>query len=148
MKEELIRVENGCFQREDCEYHFELSISRGECIGIYVDDHLTSGTAYLDIFKGGSRMKSGKAFSCGRRVGGQALERWILQNSMIVDKYRFASRELTVWDFIVALVKPVNRGQRKAVERRLNSPEAAAALEQMELRIPVDLSLAEVSLLD
>ena len=34
MKEELIRVENGCFQREDCEYHFELSISRGECIGI------------------------------------------------------------------------------------------------------------------
>ena len=148
MKEELIRVENGCFQREDCEYHFELSISRGECIGIYVDDHLTSGTAYLDIFKGGSRMKSGKAFSCGRRVGGQALERWILQNSMIVDKYRFASRELTVWDFIVALVKPVNRGRRKAVERRLNSPEAAAALEQMELRIPVDLSLAEVSLLD
>ena len=148
MKEELIRVENGCFQREDCEYHFELSISRGECIGIYVDDHLTSGTAYLDIFKGGSRMKSGKAFSCGHRVGGQALERWILQNSMIVDKHRFASRELTVWDFIVALVKPVNRGQRKAVERRLNSPEAAAALEQMELRIPVDLSLAEVSLLD
>ena len=73
MKEELIRVEQGCFQREDREYHFELSVSRGECLGIYVDDHLTSGTAYLDIFKGGSRLKRVKAFSCGRRVGGQAL---------------------------------------------------------------------------
>ena len=103
MKEELIRVEHGCFQSEDCAYYFEISVSRGECIGIYVDDHLTSGTAYLDIFKGFSHMKSGKAFSCGRRVGGQALERWILQNSMIVDKYRFASRELTVWDFMAAL---------------------------------------------
>ena len=74
MKEELIRVEHGCFQSEDCEYHFEISVSRGECIGIYVDDHLTSGTAYLDIFKGSSHMKRGKAFSCGCRVGGQTSE--------------------------------------------------------------------------
>ena len=148
MKEELIRVEQGCFQREDREYHFELSVSRGECIGIYVDDHLTSGTAYLDIFKGGSHLKRGKAFSCGRRVGGQALERWVLQNSMIVDKYRFESRELTVWDFLVALEKSLNRSQRKQAELRLRSSEAADAMRQMGLLLPMELSLAEVSLLD
>ena len=50
MREELIRVENGCFRREDEFYRFEISISRGECIGVYVDDHFTSGTAYLDLF--------------------------------------------------------------------------------------------------
>ena len=46
MKEDLIRVEYGRFQSEDNTYHFEISCSRGECIGVYVDDHLTSGTAY------------------------------------------------------------------------------------------------------
>ena len=148
MKEELIRVEHGCFQSEDCAYHFEISVSRGECIGIYVDDHLTSGTAYLDIFKGYSHMKSGKAFSCGRRVGGQALERWILQNSMIVDKYRFESRELTVRDFLMALGKTVNWSRMRDVMQRLEGPEAAAMMQQMELYLPMELSLAEVSLLD
>ena len=148
MKEELIRVEHGCFQSEDCEYHFEISVSRGECIGIYVDDHLTSGTAYLDIFKGSSHMKRGKAFSCGCRVGGQTLERWILQNSMIVDKYRFESRELTVRDFLMALGKPVDRSQRRSVEQRLRGPEAMVMMQQMELCISTDQSLAELSPLD
>lgn len=148
MKEELVRVEHGCFQREEWEYHFELSVSRGECIGIYVDDHLTSGTAYLDIFKGLSHMKGGRAFSCGRRVGGQALERWILQHSMIVDKNRFASRELTVRDFLTALGKSVDRERMRALVRRLRGPEAAAMREQMALCLPMDLRLAEVSLLD
>lgn len=148
MKEELIRVEHGCFQRADYEYHFDIAIARGECIGIYVDDHLTSGTAYLDIFKGCTHMRGGKAFSCGRRVGGQALERWLLQKSTIVDKYRFASKELTVWDFMLALWKSIGREQRKTVERRLGSAEAASMMRQMELDLPMDLSLAEVSLLD
>lgn len=148
MKEELIRVEYGCFQSEDQEYRFDIAVARGECIGIYVDDHFTSGTAYLDIFKGGSHMKRGKAFSCGRRVGGQALERWILQKSAIVDKYRFETRELTVGDFLLALWKPAGREERKAAARRLGGPEAASVMGQMELRLPLDLSLAEVSLLD
>ena len=69
MIEELVRVENGHFLSDGADYQFDISISRGECIGIYVDEHITSGTAYLDIFKGYSHMKSGKAFSCGRRVG-------------------------------------------------------------------------------
>ena len=55
MREELIRVENGCFRREDEFYRFEISISRGECIGVYVDDHFTSGTAYLPAAVGWAR---------------------------------------------------------------------------------------------
>ena len=65
MKEELIRVEDGRFRRDESLYRFEISISRGECIGIYVDDHFTSGTAYLDVFKGASRMEGGRAFARG-----------------------------------------------------------------------------------
>ena len=101
MKEELIRVENGCFRREEELYRFEISISRGECIGVYVDDHFTSGTAYLDLFKGGTHLERGRAFSCGRRVGPLELERWILQNARIVNWHRFHSQELTVRDFLL-----------------------------------------------
>ena len=103
MREELIRVENGCFRREDEFYRFEISISRGECIGVYVDDHFTSGTAYLDLFKGGTHLERGRAFSCGRRVGPLELERWILQNARIVNWHRFHSQELTVRDFLLEL---------------------------------------------
>lgn len=132
MKEELIRVEYGRFQNDDNTYHFEISCSRGECIGVYVDDHLTSG----------------KAFSCGRRVGRQTLERWILQNSMIVDKNRFTSGALTVRDFLVALGKTVDRSQLRCVIQRLEGPEAASMMRQMELDLPMERSLAELSLLD
>ena len=52
MKEELIRIEHGYFHSESGQYQFDVSIAHGECIGVYVDEHLTSGTAYLDIFKG------------------------------------------------------------------------------------------------
>ena len=45
MKEELIRIENGRFQHESGSYRFDISIARGECIGVYVDEHLSSGTA-------------------------------------------------------------------------------------------------------
>ena len=62
MKEELIRVDNGHFLSEGSDYQFDIFIARGECIGIYVDEHLTSGTAYLDIFKGYSSMAGGAAF--------------------------------------------------------------------------------------
>ena len=44
MREELIRVENGCFRREDEFYRFEISISRGECIGVYWKDGTTIPT--------------------------------------------------------------------------------------------------------
>ena len=50
MKEELIRIEHGYFHSESGQYQFDVSIAHGECIGGYVDEHLTSGTAYLDIF--------------------------------------------------------------------------------------------------
>lgn len=148
MREELIRVDYGCFQNDEQTYQFDISISKGECIGIYVDDHLTSGTAYLDIFKGFSRMKRGKAFSCGKRVSSQVLARWIRQKSIIADKHRFQSRELTVGDFLIALGKSSAASQRNTTAQKLHSPEAADMAAQMEFSLPLDTSLAEVSLLD
>lgn len=148
MKEELIRVEHGCFQHGEREYRFELSVSRGECIGVYVDDHLTSGAAYLGFFKGQTHMRGGKAFFGGRRVSGQVLERQVTQKSTILDKHRFDSVELTVRDFLLALGKTSGRGQRAALERRLTGPEALALMEQMSLSLPMERRLTEVSLLD
>lgn len=148
MKEELIRVEHGCFQREDLTYRFDISVSRGECVGVYVDDHFTSGTAYLDIFKGGTHMRGGRAFVRGRRVGAPELERRLRQNSMIVDKHRFHSTELTVEDFVISLGKVTGRGQKKSAGERLRGAESAAALRQMELDVPPERKLAELSMLD
>ena len=148
MREELIRVENGCFRREDEFYRFEISISRGECIGVYVDDHFTSGTAYLDLFKGGTHLERGRAFSCGRRVGPLELERWILQNARIVNWHRFHSQELTVRDFLLALDRPAGWPQRWGAVRRLHSPESQEIRQRMELRVPLESRLADLSLLD
>lgn len=148
MREELIRVDYGRFQQDGQTYQFDISVSRGECIGIYVDDHLTSGTAYLGFFKGSARMTGGHAFSRGRRVGIPVLERWIARKSVIVDRYRFASRELTVRDFLLALGKSGSRAHRRQAASRLISPEAVALMEQMGLCLPMDRPLAEVSPLD
>ena len=75
MKEELIRIEHGYFHSESGQYQFDVSIAHGECIGVYVDEHLTSGTAYLDIFKGKTVFTDGRAFCCGQRIGATGLER-------------------------------------------------------------------------
>lgn len=52
MKEELIRIEHGYFHSESGQYQFDVSIAHGECIGVYVDEHLTSGTAISRYFQG------------------------------------------------------------------------------------------------
>lgn len=148
MREELIRVDYGRFQQDGQNCQFEISVSRGECIGIYVDDHLTSGSAYLGFFKGTARMTGGHAFSRGHRVSTPALERWIAQRSVIVDKYRFASRELTAGDFLLALGKSGDHAHRRQAAKRLATPEAAALMEQMDLRLPMDRPLADVAPLD
>lgn len=148
MREELIRVDHGCFRYEESDYHFDLSISRGECIGVYTDDHMTSGTAYLEIFKGASPLKQGRAFSCGNRVSWPILERWIQQKCMIVDKHRFDSRELNVRDFVISLSGRTDRENRQHVELRLSGPEAADTLQQMGLSAIIDSKLTELSMLD
>lgn len=148
MKEELIRVENGHFQSEGSDYQFDIAISRGECIGVYVDEHLTSGTAFLDIFKGYSHMKSGKAFLYGRRTGSIELEHWIAQHSMIADKFRFDSKELTVWDFVMTLSKPLQWRKDRKAEAALHADETKSMLYQMGLCFSWDKKLSALSLLD
>ena len=148
MKEELIRVEYGRFQNNGSDCRFELSISRGECIGVYVDEHLTSGTAYLDIFKGVSHVTGGRVFVCGQRTGSIEMAHWIEQHCMVVDRARFVSRELTAWDFVTALGKPLPWRKRRQAEARLRAPETIQMQQQMGLHIQWQARLTELSLLD
>ena len=83
MKEELIRIEHGVFRSDTGEYRFDISVSCGECIGVYVDEYLTSGTAYLDLFKGRLALTDGRAFCCGSKTGAAVIEHWIRQNDLV-----------------------------------------------------------------
>lgn len=148
MKEELIRVENGRFRSDGDDYQFDIAISRGECVGVYVDDHLTSGTAYLDIFKGYSRLVGGKVFALGGRSGSIELERYIAQHCMIIDRHRFDSEELTVRDFVLALDKSFRWRQKKSAAQRLLSPQSEEMRRQMSCGFPWEQKLVELSLLD
>lgn len=148
MKEELIRIENGCFRSDGDDYRFDIAIARGECVGIYVDDHLTAGTAYLNIFKGYTHMLSGKVFSRGRRAGSMELERYILHHCMVVDKHRFNSAELTVRDFVLALDKSLRWRHKRDAVQRLDAQQAEAVRRQMACCFPWDKKLIELSLLD
>ena len=47
MKEELIRIEHGYFHSESGQYQFDVSIAHGECIGVYVDEHLTLSLIHI-----------------------------------------------------------------------------------------------------
>lgn len=148
MKEELIRVENGLFQGEGGECRFDISVSRGECIGIYVDEHLTSGTACLNIFKRSAHWKSGKLFLRGERAGAAALEHWIAKHSRIVDRFRFTSKDLTVRDYVLALSKPMWWRDRRRAERRLAAEETEDMLHRMGFSPAWDCKLTALSLLD
>lgn len=75
------------------------------------------------------------------------LERWIERATRIVDRHRFDSRELTVRDFILALDRDVDHHLRWAAAR-LRSPETAEMLERMELQLPPERRLTELSMLD
>ena len=136
MKEELIRIEHGYFHSESGQYQFDVSIAHGECIGVYVDEHLTSGTAYLDLFKGKTVFTDGRAFCCEQRIGATGLERWIRQNAIVVDKSRFASKELTMRDFVLALVRTNHLRQRFPSTERLTSLAATDMLHRMGLNLP------------
>lgn len=148
MKEELIRIENGRFQHDSGVYRFEVSIAKGECIGVYVDEHLSSGTAYLGIFYGTSVMKAGKAFCCGDRVRPAEMGRWICQNCMVVGKHRFDSKELTAKDYVIALGKTVSRAQTREADERIDSPESRRIREQMKMTFRWDVRLNDLSMLE
>lgn len=148
MKEELIRIENGRFQYNSGDYRFEVSISKGECIGVYVDEHLSSGTAYLGIFYGTSVMKAGKAFSCGNRVRISEMGRWIHQNCVIINKHRFLSNELTARDYVIALGKKMSRAQRKQADERISSPESQSIRQQMGIYFGWEEKLVRLTMLE
>ena len=69
MIEELIRIENGIFVNAGREYHFDIMLSKGEGIGIYVDNHRTSGTAFREIFSRSLPPHLGQGASIYLRIG-------------------------------------------------------------------------------
>ena len=148
MKEELIRIEHGYFHSRAGSTSLMFPSHTVECIGVYVDEHLTSGTAYLDIFKGKTVFTDGRAFCCGQRIGATGLERWIRQNAIVVDKSRFASKELTVRDFVLALVRTNHLRQRFPSTERLTSLAATDMLHRMGLNLPWSTRLIDLSMLD
>lgn len=148
MKEDLIRIQNGIFQSEGHAYCFDIEISKGECIGIYVDEHITSGTTYLDIFKGYAQPKSGKPFIYGNRVGMLELQRWISQNTMVIDKNRFDSKELTIRDFLLSLSKSTHGKQRHAMKQKLYAADSQALLSRIGLAAQWERKLVSLSLLE
>ncbi len=144
MKEELIRIENGEFQYGGCQYQFDVMIAKGECIGVYVDDHISSGTAYLGIFNGNAPLCGGKAFALGEAVRFSEMERWIRQNCMIINKHRFTTKELNVWDFVTALGKS-NAGE---AAKKAMSKESERFRGRMDVKWGWDEKLYRLSMLD
>ena len=148
MKEELIRIENGVFQFKNRGYDFDMFVCKGECIGIYADDHLTSGTAYLGIFDGNAAMKDGKLFLCGARSRMIELRQWIRKNCITIDRHRFVSKELTAWDYVIALGSKWNTMLRKGTDRRLYAQESREILQQMKIPFHLERKLYALSTLE
>lgn len=147
MKEELIRIDSGQFQFQGEKYVFDVDICKGECIGIYTDDHLSAGAAYLGIFNNNSVMKDGKAFSCGNRVRILELRRWIRQNCIIIDKHRFLVKELTAWDYVITLGRKRNKIFDEETSRRLHSQQSQMLLKQMKITSVWEDKLCTLSIL-
>ena len=146
MIEELVRIENGSFKNDGSFYLFDMSVSRGECVGVYTNDHRTSGTAYMGIFGGQTDLVGGKAFCCGVRSGYPETRRWIRANTMIIDRRRFASRELTATDYLLAI--GAGRGALDKKDDVLLSREALDMKEKMGITFPWSAHLTALSMLD
>lgn len=104
---------------------------------------------HISIFSRGKRcLPDGRAFCCGQRIGATGLERWIRQNAIVVDKSRFASKELTMRDFVLALVRTNHLRQRFPSTERLTSLAATDMLHRMGLNLPWSTRLIDLSMLD
>lgn len=131
MIEELIRIENGIFVNAGREYHFDIMLSKGEGVGIYVDNHRTSGTAFREIFSEKTRIESGRVFLHGERTGYPEIMRWIRENTLVIDRNRFQAKELTARDYVCAFDKKVRRIRLRAQARKLLTKEAEEVRQQM-----------------
>ncbi len=148
MIEELIRIENGIFVNAGSEYHFDAMLSKGECVGIYVDNHRTSGTAFREIFSEKTRIESGKVFICGKRTGYTEMYRWIRENTIVIDRNRFQAKELTALDYVCAFDKNAHLVRLNAEAERLFSEEAKQVKEQMDILFGWDTPLTTLSMPD
>ncbi len=133
MKEELIRIENGVFLHDSDLYRFDIEVSKGECIGLFVDDHEYDGTAYEGIFSGGTKILSGKTFALGKRVTQEEMTGWIRNNTVRLNRWRFTAKESNVQDFLLYLGPELDRRQQVLLAGKLRSAEAEQLKQQMGL---------------
>ncbi|MDO4491843.1 MAG: hypothetical protein Q4B85_12320 [Lachnospiraceae bacterium] len=131
MKEELIRIENGEFLYEGNCYRFDLELSRGECVGVFTDDHVHEGTVYEGIFGGKSLFRGGRAFVWGKRVSSEEMAQFIRHHVVRLNRYRFTARESNVTDFLLCLGPDLSLSERRKIRRRLESDEASQLKKQM-----------------
>ncbi len=148
MIEELIRIENGIFVNAGHEYHFDAMLSKGECVGIYVDNHRTSGTAFREFFSEKTRIESGKVFIYGKRTGYSEMHRWVRENTIVIDRNRFQAKELTALDYVCAFDKSAHRVRLHAEADRLFTKEAKETKEQMGILFDWDTPLTTLSMPD
>ena len=148
MIEELIRIENGIFVNAGREYHFDIMLSKGEGIGIYVDNHRTSGTAFREIFSGKTRIESGRVFLCGERTGYSEIMRWIRENTIVIDRNRFQAKELTARDYVCAFDKNARRVRLHAEAEKLFTKEAEEVRQQMGILFDWDTPLTTLTMPD
>lgn len=148
MIEELIRIENGIFVNAGREYHFDIMLSKGESVGIYVDNHRTSGTAFREIFSEKTRIESGRVFLRGERTGYLELMRWIRENTMVIDRNRFQAKELTARDYVCAFGKNSHRVRLLAEAERLFTEEAEQVRQQMGILFDWDTRLTSLTMPD
>ena len=139
---------NSDFRYKGQRYQLDLEISKGECIGIYVDDHMTAGSACHGIFNGSTVMQRGKSFLHGKRAGIQKVEEWLQQSCVIIDKHRFTEKALTVQDYVIALdanqhIYTITDRQKKMYEK-----STADMMQRMGLRLDWKQSLAVLPILD
>ncbi|MDO4616191.1 MAG: hypothetical protein Q4B03_01880 [Lachnospiraceae bacterium] len=133
MKEELIRIENGIFLYDSARYMFDIDICRGECIGIFVDDHEFDGTAYEGVFSAKSTLLEGRFFAEGKRISPEAMKAWIRKNTVRLNRFRFTAAESNIRDFLLNLGPEFSYGKKRMLEKRLKSESAAFLLKQMGL---------------
>lgn len=132
MKEELIRIENGKIGHGEHQLNIDLEIARGESIGI-LSDNLVNSDVVLGFFRGNLRLQQGKSYIRGERISSDEMGKKIAECTMILEKQRKYSPELTAWDFLTALTGKTGRRNRKEQLKRFHSPEAEEIRKVLEI---------------
>ncbi|NCC42805.1 MAG: hypothetical protein EOM18_04315 [Clostridia bacterium] len=144
MKEELIRIENGNTERSSHHLSIDMEISRGECIGIFSDSRINNNLL-LSFFRGELPLSEGKGYVEGERTELALMPGKIADRTMVLEKHRGFSPELSAWDYLVALRKGMKRRDKKEQLKSFHSPRAVEMRRDLEIDFQWKDSLTSLS---